>query len=60
MILGERSPESQEAVIVPRISGVGPGILPSQVFANPARWPAFLDLPEETVKTGYYQGRGWI
>jgi uncharacterized SAM-binding protein YcdF (DUF218 family) len=24
------------------------------------RWPAFLDLAEETVKIGYYYARGWI
>ncbi len=24
------------------------------------RWPAFLDLLEETVKIGYYDARGWI
>lgn len=25
-----------------------------------ARWPAFLDLVEETVKIGYYYVKGWI
>lgn len=25
-----------------------------------ARWPAFLDLVEETIKIGYYFARGWI
>lgn len=25
-----------------------------------ARWPAFLDLVEETIKIGYYWYRGWI
>jgi uncharacterized SAM-binding protein YcdF (DUF218 family) len=24
------------------------------------RWPAFLDLVEETLKIGYYRARGWI
>lgn len=24
------------------------------------RWPAFVDLIEEEVKTGYYFGRGWL
>jgi len=24
------------------------------------RWPAFLDLVEETLKIGYYYARGWI
>ncbi len=24
------------------------------------RWPAFLDLVKETLKIGYYYGRGWI
>ena len=24
------------------------------------RWPAFLDLVEETLKIGYYSARGWI
>ena len=24
------------------------------------RWPAFLDLVEESLKIGYYYARGWI
>jgi uncharacterized SAM-binding protein YcdF (DUF218 family) len=24
------------------------------------RWPAFLDLVDETLKIGYYAARGWI
>ena len=24
------------------------------------RWPAFLDLVQETVKIGYYYAQGWI